>query len=104
MIQTKHSLVSMRYGDTVLAERRGPIRQGSVFYLAKVTCVIYFDILHDDNPSINKTPQDDILSYVTTMNKGSHSSNTTTSEPTADQVMTLQGGGKCCTNPRPQSG
>ena len=52
----------MRYGDTVSAERRGQTGQGRVFYLAKVTCVMYFDILYDDSPVINKTLQDDILS------------------------------------------
>jgi len=59
---TMNPIGQMRFGDTVLAERRGPTGKGSVLYLAKVTCVMYFDILYDDNPIINKTLQDDILS------------------------------------------
>ena len=50
----------MRFRDTVLAERRGTNGKGSVFYFAKVTCVMYFEILYDDNPIKNKPLQDDI--------------------------------------------
>jgi len=47
---------------------------GAVFYLAKVTCVMYFEIRYDDNPTINKILQDDILStaHGVTLTKHHH--------------------------------
>ena len=50
----------MKYGDTVLAERQGP-SGGTFFYLARVTCVIFFEIPQDDDPVLNKIIQENTL-------------------------------------------
>jgi len=52
----------MKYRDTILAERLGSRGQGSVFYLARITCVMFFEIPHDDNLSLIKSTQKDTLS------------------------------------------
>jgi len=52
----------MKFGDTVLAERLGSRGQGNVFYLASVTCVMFFEIPQDDNPALNKSRQEDTSS------------------------------------------
>jgi len=53
---------SMKYGDTVLAERHGSNGQGTYFYLAKVTCVMLFEKFQDNDPDANKTIQENTLS------------------------------------------
>jgi len=52
----------MKYGDTVLAERLGSRGQGTVFYLARITCVIFFEIPQDDNLVLIKSTQEDTFS------------------------------------------
>jgi len=52
---------SMKYGDTVLAEIQGPSGWGTFFYLARVTCVIFFEIPQDDDPVLNKIIQENTL-------------------------------------------
>jgi hypothetical protein len=53
---------SMKYGDTVLAERHGSNGRGTFSYLAKVTCVMLFEIPQDDDPVANKIIQENTLS------------------------------------------
>ena len=52
----------MKFGDTVLAERLGSRGQGNVFYVARVTCAMFFGILQDDNPALNESIKEDTLS------------------------------------------
>jgi len=64
----------MKFRDTVLAERLGSRGQDNVFYLARVTCVMSFGILQDDNPAFNKSIQEDTLStgFGVTLTKHHH--------------------------------
>ena len=53
---------SMTYGDTVLAERHGTDGRGPCFFLAKVICVMLFEIPQDKDPVANKIIQANTLS------------------------------------------
>ena len=55
---------SMKYGDTVLAERQGSRGRGTFSYLAKVTCVMFFEIPQDDNPVLNKIIENPFLNKI----------------------------------------
>jgi len=52
---------SLKYGDTVLAEKHGPDGRSN-FFLAKVTCVMLFEIPQDRDPDANKIIQENTLS------------------------------------------
>jgi len=52
----------MKYGDTVLAKRLGSRGQTTVFYLSRVTCVMFLEIPQDDDPVLNKIIQENTLS------------------------------------------
>jgi len=52
---------SLRYEDTVLAEKQGPDGR-SKFFLAKVVCVMLFEIAQDRDSEANKILQDKTLS------------------------------------------
>jgi len=52
---------SLRYGDTVLAEKHGPDGR-SKFFLAEVACVMLFEIPQDRDLDANKIMQDNTLS------------------------------------------
>jgi len=52
----------LKYGDTVLAEIQGSRGRGTVFYLARVTCVMFFEIPQDDDPVLKKIIQENTLS------------------------------------------
>jgi len=52
---------SLRYGDTVLAEKHGPDGR-SKFFLAKVACVMLFEVPQDRDPDANKIIQENTLS------------------------------------------
>jgi len=54
-------IASLRYGDTVLAEKQGPDGR-SKFFLANVVCVILFEIPQDRDSDANKIMQDKTLS------------------------------------------
>jgi len=54
----------MKYGDTVLAERQGSRGRGTFSYLAKVTCVMFFEIPQDDNPVLNKIIENPFLNKI----------------------------------------
>jgi len=51
----------LKQGDTVLAEKHGPERRGK-FFLAKVKCVMTFEIPQAMHPEANRVIQDNILS------------------------------------------
>jgi len=53
---------SLKHGDTVLAEKHGSDGRGTFFYLAKVTCVMLFEIPQEKDPDANKTIQENTLS------------------------------------------
>jgi len=55
------SIGSLKQGDTVLAEKHGPDGRGN-FSLAKVTCVMTFEIPQDEDLVANKTIQENMLS------------------------------------------
>ena len=55
------SIGSLKHGDTVLAEKHGPDGRGN-FFLAKVTCVMLFEISQDKDPDANKIMQENTLS------------------------------------------
>jgi len=55
------SIGSLQHGDTVLAEKHGPDGRGRLF-LAKVTCVMLFEIPQDRDPDANKMIQENTLS------------------------------------------
>ena len=52
----------MTYEDTVLAERHGSDGRGTCFFLAKVICVMFFEIPQDKDPVTNKIIQANTLS------------------------------------------
>jgi len=52
----------MKYGDTVLAEKIWSRGRGTVFYLARITCVMFFEIPQDDDPVLNKIIQENTVS------------------------------------------
>jgi len=55
------SIGSLKHGDEVLAERHGPDGRGN-FFLAKITCVMLFEIPQDKYPDANKIIQENTLS------------------------------------------
>jgi len=55
------SVGSLKYGDTVLAEKHGPDGQGN-FFLAKITCVMIFEIPQVEDPVANKIIQENTIS------------------------------------------
>jgi len=55
------SIGSLKYGDTVLAEKHGPDGRGN-FSLAKITCVMTFEIPQVEDPVANKIIQENNLS------------------------------------------
>jgi len=52
---------SMKHGDTVLAEKHRPDGRGFFFYLAKVTCVMLFEIPQDKDSDANQIIQENTL-------------------------------------------
>jgi len=55
------SIGSLKHRDSVLAEKHGPDGRGN-FSLAKVTCVMTFEIPQDEDLVANKTIQENMLS------------------------------------------
>jgi len=52
----------MKCGDTILAERLGVRGQGSFFYLARITCVMFFEIPQDEHLVLIQSTQKDTFS------------------------------------------
>jgi len=69
------SIGSLKLGGTVLAEKYGPDGRGN-FSLAKITCVMTFEIPQDEDPVANKIIQETFYRQYW----GLHSLNTTTFE------------------------
>ena len=87
---------SMTYGNTVLAERHGSDGRGPCFFLAKVICVMLFEIPQDKDPVANKIIQANTLSTglgVTLLTTTTYDNTAEFTKPrgAGDSLPTMQG-------------
>ena len=87
---------TMTYGDTVLAERHGTDGRGPCFFLAKVICVMLFEIPQDKDPVANKIIQANTLSTglgVTLLTTTTYDNTAEFTKPrgAGDSLPTMQG-------------